>query len=71
MKRLQNYRFGKSRIINYRGEVNMFGDDLAAAALEDPELERQITVAALSLQYTRMARHVGEQMIAEILNHHS
>jgi len=66
--KLQNYRFGKRRIIHFSDEVTSFGDALAEAALNDPDLERQISVAALSLQYTRMSRYLGEQMIDVILN---
>jgi len=67
MSKVTNFIFGSKRIVSYSGAVTEFGDELAAAALEDPELERQITVAALSLQYTRTSRHLGQLMIDEIL----
>jgi len=65
---LANLKEGTRRIIIFGGEVNDFGDKLAEAAEKDPDLERQITVAALSLQYTRMSRDFGEQMIQMVHN---
>ncbi|HAQ19552.1 MAG TPA: hypothetical protein DCR40_10030 [Prolixibacteraceae bacterium] len=64
---IANLKDGSRRIIIYGGEVTDFGDKLAEAAEKDPDLERQITIAALSLQYTRMSRDFGEQMI-EMVN---
>lgn len=68
MNKLVIIKLGSFRTINYTGEMNNLGDTLAHAAEEDPELERQITAAALLLERTRMARSKGEEMMEMILN---
>jgi hypothetical protein len=67
MGKITNMKSGKHRIIIITGEVGDVADMLLNAAELDPELERQISIAALSLEYTRKSRYVGQQMADMIL----
>lgn len=68
MGKITNMKSGTNRIIIITGEVGEVADMLLSAAELDPALEKQISIAALSLEYTRKARYIGQQMANMILN---
>lgn len=66
MSNLINIPLETMRIINYTGEMKHFGDALAEAAKEDPELEQQILFAANELKFVQYSRDKGEELIDEL-----
>jgi len=68
MKSLIKTNLGPFTILNYTGEMKHFGDALAEAAKEDPQLEQQVLAAVNELRVFQYSREKGEQLMDLILN---
>lgn len=68
MKILTKTHLGPFSILNFMGEMKHFGQTLAEAAKEDPQLEQQILFAANEVKHIQYSRDKGEKMIDLILN---
>lgn len=68
MSNLVHIKAGSISIINYTGEMKHFGDTLAEAAKENPQLAQQVFAAFNELQVFQTSCAKGEEMIDVLLN---